>query len=90
MTDKILKCDDMGMDCDFVACGKTEEEAITKAARHAWKAHDLSETAAEFEEKARWAIYDDYCDYGDTGEMISDECSKCYETCYECADECCS
>ncbi len=88
--DKILKCNEIGTDCDFVACGKTEDEAITKAATHSWKAHNPAGTAAEFEETARAATYDDYCDYGDTEEMISDECSECYEACYECADECCS
>ncbi len=87
--DKILKCEDMGVNCDFVACGKTEEEAIAKAAKHAWEAHGVSGASADFEEKARWAIYDDYCDYGDMAETLSEECLECYSECYDCADECC-
>ena len=86
---KILRCEDVAMNCDFVACGKTEEEVITMAVRHARTVHDVSEAAAEFEEKARWAIYHGYCDYGDTEEMASEECSECYQACCECADECC-
>jgi predicted small metal-binding protein len=87
--DKILKCEDTGMDCVFAACGKTEEEVVTKAARHAREAHGASGAAADFEEKTRWAIYDGYCDHGDTGEMLSEECFECYSECYDCADECC-
>jgi hypothetical protein len=31
----------------------------------------------------------DQSDYGDAEEMISEECSACYEACFDCTDECC-
>ena len=34
---KMLRCKDVGVDCDFVARGKTEEEVLKKAAEHAKK-----------------------------------------------------
>jgi predicted small metal-binding protein len=31
---KVLRCRDLGVDCDFVASGKTKEEVLKKAAEH--------------------------------------------------------
>ena len=87
--DKELYCRDVGLDCDFLACGKTEEEVLTKAGKHVLAVHGDKVFSKEFYNKARSAIRDGYCDYGDAEDMISEECSACYEECFDCADECC-
>jgi predicted small metal-binding protein len=54
--EKSLSCRDVGADCDFVACGKTEEEIFQKAAAHARTAHNMSEIPKDLYDKARSAI----------------------------------
>jgi len=56
--EKRLSCRDVGTDCDFVACGKTEEEIFQKASEHARKDHNMSEIPEELKEKARSVIRD--------------------------------
>jgi predicted small metal-binding protein len=56
--EKRLSCKDVGTDCDFVACGKTEEEIFQKAAEHAKAEHNMNEIPKELHEKARAAIRD--------------------------------
>ena len=50
---KSLSCRDVGADCNFSMCAKTEEELFQKAAEHAKKDHNMSEIPKEFKEKAR-------------------------------------
>jgi predicted small metal-binding protein len=88
--DKEIKCKDMGMDCDFLACGRTEEEVLRKAGEHAQTVHGITGYSQELYDKARAAIKEGFCDYGGKEEeMVSDECSECYESCVDCEDECC-
>jgi predicted small metal-binding protein len=56
--EKRLSCRDVGVDCDFVACGKTEEEIFQKASEHGRKDHNMSEIPEELKEKVRSAIRD--------------------------------
>ena len=56
--EKRLSCRDVGVDCDFFACGKTEEEIFQKASEHARKDHNMSEIPKDLYEKARSAIRD--------------------------------
>ena len=88
--DKELYCRDMGLNCDLMFCGKTEEEVLRKASEHAQAIHGIHGFSQDLYDKARAAIGEGYCDYGKTEEMISEECSGCYESCFECDDECCS
>jgi len=55
---KSLSCKDVGSDCDFVICGKTEDEIFKKAGKHARKEHNMSELTQEFRDKARSLIRD--------------------------------
>ncbi len=87
--DKELYCKDMGLQCDFLACGKTEEEAFSKLGQHVQAIHGIEGFSKDFYNKARSAIREGFCDYGDAEETISEECSACYEACYDCSDECC-
>ena len=89
--DKEIYCKDIGLDCDLMVCGETEEQVLSKAMDHLQTIHNIKGFSEDLYEKARSAIREGYCDDGDadTEEMTSEECSECYETCFECADECC-
>jgi len=56
--EKRLSCRDVGVDCDFIACGKTEDEVMWKAADHARTSHNMSEISKEVHDKVRSAIRD--------------------------------
>ena len=51
-----MKCRDVGMDCDFVAKGKTQEEVLTQAREHGKTTHNLLTLTKELEQKVRSAI----------------------------------
>ena len=55
---KILKCKDVGMDCDFVARGETEEEVLKLAAAHAGTTHEMTDMSDEVLAQVRAAIHD--------------------------------
>jgi predicted small metal-binding protein len=56
---KTLSCRDVGMDCDFVAKGETNEDIMLQAAEHARTAHNMNEIPAEVADKVRSAIRDE-------------------------------
>jgi predicted small metal-binding protein len=56
---KILRCRDVGMDCDFEVRGGTEEEILKKATEHAHLAHNMKEITRESVEKVRASIRDE-------------------------------
>jgi predicted small metal-binding protein len=39
---KKLVCRDVGLDCDYVILGDSNEEVTSKAFKHAWEAHAIS------------------------------------------------
>jgi predicted small metal-binding protein len=45
---KVLKCKDIGIDCDFIARGKSEEEVFKKAAEHARKDHGIKRVTKDY------------------------------------------
>lgn len=57
---KSLSCRDMGMDCDFVASGATEDEVMQQAVEHGKQAHGMSDAdfTPELTEKAKAALKD--------------------------------
>lgn len=87
--DKELYCKDVGLQCDFLVCGKTEEEVLNKLGQHVLAIHGIEGFSKEFYNNARSAIRDGYCNYGDAGESIFEECGDCCEACFDCVDECC-
>ena len=56
---KVLRCRDVGKDCDFEARAETEEEVLKKAAEHAEAVHNLKEIPDEVLAKVRAAIRDE-------------------------------
>jgi predicted small metal-binding protein len=55
---KSISCRDMGTDCDFVACGKTEDDVMQQASEHGRKEHHMNEIPKDLQDKARSAIRD--------------------------------
>jgi predicted small metal-binding protein len=55
--EKILRCRDLGPDCDYVIHAKTEYEVFEKASQHAKKVHHMIEVPEEAMERARKAIH---------------------------------
>jgi predicted small metal-binding protein len=53
---KQLRCSDVGIDCDYVICAKTEDELFRKAAEHGKEAHNISQITPELRERARSAM----------------------------------
>jgi len=56
---KVLKCRDVGVDCDFVARGATFEEILEKAREHARQDHGFRDIPPELVEKVKAAIRDE-------------------------------
>lgn len=56
---KVLRCKDVGTDCDFEARGETEEEIMEQAAKHAKESHGLDEIPQEMAKKVQAAIRDE-------------------------------
>ncbi len=56
---KVLRCKDVGFDCEGVIRAETEEEVLKMAAEHAQSAHNLNELSDEVVEKVRAAICDE-------------------------------
>ncbi len=53
---KVLRCKDVGMDCDFEVRAETEEEILKQAAEHAAAVHDMQEIPQDVLAKVRAAI----------------------------------
>jgi predicted small metal-binding protein len=56
---KVVTCRDIGVDCDFVAKGETEQEILQQCAEHARKAHGMTELPADLAVKVSGAIRDE-------------------------------
>jgi len=56
---KVLRCSDVGFECDAVIRAETEEEVLKQAAEHARTVHNLQEMTEEVVEKVRGAIRDE-------------------------------
>jgi predicted small metal-binding protein len=56
---KLVSCRDIGMDCDFVAQGETEEDVLEQCAEHARHAHNMTEIPAGLVDQVRVAIRDE-------------------------------
>jgi predicted small metal-binding protein len=50
---KKLACHDVGLDCDFIIEGMTEEEVLSKARQHAYDIHAIRPEEMTSEMKAK-------------------------------------
>ncbi len=87
--DKELYCRDVGLECEFSACGNTEEEALSKLGQHVLAVHGVKGFSKEFYDKARSAIRERSCDRGDAEETTSEDCGACGESYFDCDEACC-
>jgi predicted small metal-binding protein len=60
--DKIIHCKDLGSDCSFTACRKTEVELYEEILDHGQTIHGMKEFSKEFYDKVRASLRDGYCD----------------------------
>jgi predicted small metal-binding protein len=56
---KVLACREVGMDCDYVARGNSEEEILAQAAVHAQHVHGMQDISPEVLEKVKSVIHDE-------------------------------
>ena len=56
---RILRCRDLGPDCDFVARGETDEAVMAQAAGHARMVHGMERISEDMERQARASIIDE-------------------------------
>lgn len=59
--EKLIGCRDLGLDCDFEACGETPEEALNIAVDHARAIHGLKDISERDRQRARAAVRDAFC-----------------------------
>jgi predicted small metal-binding protein len=53
---KVVRCRDIGVDCDFEARGKTDEEIIQQCDEHARSAHGMEKISVDLMAKVKAAI----------------------------------
>ena len=56
---KVVRCRDVGFDCEGVIRADSEEEALAQAAAHAQEVHGLKEIDDEIVEAVRSAMRDE-------------------------------
>src|SRR3954467_7307609 len=56
---KIVRCREVGVDCDFEARGETEQEVLQKCAEHAKSAHGMDQIPTDLAVKVRASIHDE-------------------------------
>jgi len=56
---KIVRCREVGVDCDFEARGETEQEVLQKCAEHAKSAHGMDQIPTELAAQGRAAIHEE-------------------------------
>lgn len=56
---KVLRCREVGMDCDFEARGENEQQVMQKVAEHAKEKHHINEITPELAAKVKSAIHDE-------------------------------
>lgn len=53
---KIVRCREVGVDCDYEARGETVEDVMRQCAEHARTEHDMQEIPPELAAKVRTSI----------------------------------
>lgn len=55
---KLIRCADVGPDCDYEAQAETEEELVALVVDHARRAHGIEEITPELQQQVMSAIQD--------------------------------
>jgi predicted small metal-binding protein len=56
---KVVKCRDVGVDCDFEARGETIDDVLQQCGEHARSAHGYADVPPELVDKVKSAIHDE-------------------------------
>jgi predicted small metal-binding protein len=56
---KVLHCNDVVPNCDFVARGESDQDVLQQAVEHARTVHQVNEVTPELADKVRSAIRDE-------------------------------
>ena len=56
---KVVRCRDVGFDCDGVVRAETEEEVLRQVAAHAKAVHNVEAVSAEVVEKVKKVMRDE-------------------------------
>ena len=56
---KVIRCRDVGVDCDFEARGENEQELLQKCSEHARSEHGMEQIPPELATRVRGAIHDE-------------------------------
>jgi predicted small metal-binding protein len=56
---KVVRCRDVGFDCDGIVRAETEEEALKQVAAHAKAVHNIETVSAEEGEKDKKVMRDE-------------------------------
>jgi predicted small metal-binding protein len=56
---KVMKCRSVGLDCDFVARGKDDDEVMKQVAAHAQKDHGMQTISPDIAAKVKASIHDE-------------------------------
>ena len=56
---KVMSCNDVVGNCDFVARGESEQDILRQAAEHARTVHQVNEVTPELADKVKSAIRDE-------------------------------
>ena len=77
--DKRLDSRDMGLDCGFVACARTDGDVIQKFANHIQAFHALQGFSEEFYDRILSSVHEGTCEMeAPPGELL---CQACSGTC---------
>jgi predicted small metal-binding protein len=60
--DKIIHCRDLGWDCTFATCKKTEVELYQEILEHGRTIHGLKEFSRDLYDRVRTSIQGGFCD----------------------------
>jgi len=56
---KVVKCRDVGVDCDFVAKGETVDDVLRQCGEHARSEHGYTDVPPELVDKVKAAIHEE-------------------------------
>jgi predicted small metal-binding protein len=56
---KVVRCREVGVDCDFEARAETEQEVLQQCAEHAKSAHGMDQIPADLAAKVPASIHDE-------------------------------
>jgi predicted small metal-binding protein len=56
---KVMKCRTVGLDCDFVARGESDEQIMAQVAEHAKKDHGMETIPNDVAQKVKASIHEE-------------------------------